>query len=410
MRACARARGPRGTKYAKYGRVGGSRTAGPDAARTRYCRSEMRSADLQGMNGAGVDLHDDAKRRPPLTVSRAGEILLPVRSMPSLPPEDLLPVLVADLADDEAQEVLEAAAFTGSQVYVPLDAAPVNATEHVLEVHIPSMAEPLFFLALPLGPPTAEGFPMRIRAMPDAAPTGRTEAPPGMNGVVRGRRSTTGMTLSASHTADLERATPLPTGAGRQHPRSRPRGRQAADRDADRSRRRRRRLQGAPSRAPHAGRREGAPRVVPARHRLLSPVLRRGARGEPARSPEHHARHRLRSGARRAPLPRDGVPRRRRAPRAARQGGRAPGAAHRRDHDADVRGALARARSRHRPSRHQAREPRDRSRSGRRRSGDRAREGLRLRDRAASRLARLRTGGRYRRGNARVHVARAVSW
>jgi len=134
--------------------------------------------------------------------------------MPSLPPEDLLPVLVADLADDEAQEVLEAAAFTGSQVYVPLDAAPVSATEHVLEVHIPSMAEPLYFLALPLGPPTAEGFPMRIRAMPDAAPTGRTEAPPGMNGVVRGRRSTTGMTLSASHTADLERATPLPKEPG----------------------------------------------------------------------------------------------------------------------------------------------------------------------------------------------------
>ncbi len=129
--------------------------------------------------------------------------------MPSLPPEDLLPILVADLADDEAQDVLEAAAFAGSAVYVPLDNAPVNATEHVLEVHIPSMAEPLYFLALPLGAPTAEGFPMRIRAMPDAPHTGRTEAPPGMNGVIRGRRSTS-MTLSASHTADLERATPLP--------------------------------------------------------------------------------------------------------------------------------------------------------------------------------------------------------
>ena len=89
--------------------------------------------------------------------------------MPSLPPEDLLPILVADLADDEAQEVLESAAFTGTAVYVPLDNAPVNAAEHVLEVHIPSMAEPLYFLALPLGPPAAEGFPMRIRAMPDAS-------------------------------------------------------------------------------------------------------------------------------------------------------------------------------------------------------------------------------------------------
>ena len=109
--------------------------------------------------------------------------------MPSLPPEDLLPVLVADLADDEAQEVLEAAAFTGSQVYVPLDAAPVNASEHVLEVHIPSMAEPLYFLAQPLGPPDRRGFPMRIRADARRAPSdGRDRGTSGMNGVIRGRR------------------------------------------------------------------------------------------------------------------------------------------------------------------------------------------------------------------------------
>ena len=131
--------------------------------------------------------------------------------MASLPPEDLLPVLVADLADDEAKEVLDAAAFTGSQVYVPLDTAPVNASQHVLEVHLPTMAEPLFYLALPLGPPTEDGFPMRIQPMPDARPSGaRSEAPPGMNGVVRSRRATTSMTLSASHTADLSRASPLP--------------------------------------------------------------------------------------------------------------------------------------------------------------------------------------------------------
>ena len=130
--------------------------------------------------------------------------------MASLPPEDLLPVLVADLADDEAKEVLDAAAFTGSQVYLPLDAAPVNASQHVLEVHLPGMAEPLFYLALPLGPPTKDGFPMRIQPMPDARPpVTRSEAPP-PNAVVRGRRATTGMTLSASHTADLSRASPLP--------------------------------------------------------------------------------------------------------------------------------------------------------------------------------------------------------
>ncbi len=130
--------------------------------------------------------------------------------MPSLPPEELIPILVADLADDEAQEVLEAAVFTGTQVCVPLESAPVSASEHVLEVHVPSMAEPLYFLALPLGPPTVDGFPMRLRAMPDSPPSGRTDAG-SIGGVIRGRRATTGMTLSASHTADLERATPLPS-------------------------------------------------------------------------------------------------------------------------------------------------------------------------------------------------------
>ena len=132
--------------------------------------------------------------------------------MASLPPEDLLPVLVADLADDEAKEVLDAAAFTGSQVYVPLDTAPVNASQHVLEVHLPSMAEPLYYLALPLGPPTEDGFPMRISAMPDARPSTPSMRPPSLNGVVRSRRATTSMTLSASHTADLSHVGPLPTG------------------------------------------------------------------------------------------------------------------------------------------------------------------------------------------------------
>ncbi|HSO35745.1 MAG TPA: serine/threonine-protein kinase, partial [Labilithrix sp.] len=132
--------------------------------------------------------------------------------MSSLPPEDLLPVLVADLADDEAHEILEAAAFTGSQVYVPLDVAPVNATQHVLEVHLPSMAEPLFYLALPLGPPTEDGFPMRISAMPDAEPRTSTSDFPPSGAVVRSRRATTSMTLSASHAADLSQVGPLPTG------------------------------------------------------------------------------------------------------------------------------------------------------------------------------------------------------
>ena len=131
--------------------------------------------------------------------------------MASLPPEDLLPVLVADLADDDAHDILEAAAFTGSQVYVPLDAAPVNASQHVLEVHIPGMAEPLYYLALPLGPPTADGFPMRIHPMPDAQPAASRNDRAATGAVIRSRRATTSMTLTASHTADLSHVGPLPT-------------------------------------------------------------------------------------------------------------------------------------------------------------------------------------------------------
>ena len=144
-----------------------------------------------------------ARAAAPLTLEGAGEILSDSRMMASLVPDDMLPVLVADLADDEAQAVLDAAASAGSQVYVPLDAAPVNASQHMLEVHLPSAPEPLFYLALPLGPPTEDGFPMRIQRLSDARPLARNEGPRGTNGLVRAGRVPSGLKLSASHTADL---------------------------------------------------------------------------------------------------------------------------------------------------------------------------------------------------------------
>src|SRR5690349_16294462 len=90
--------------------------------------------------------------------------------MSSLPPEELLPVLVAELADDEAKDVLDSAAATGKRVWVPLEGAPVSAARHVLEVHIPSASEPLLYFAEPLGPPTHVGFPLRIQVMADSRP------------------------------------------------------------------------------------------------------------------------------------------------------------------------------------------------------------------------------------------------
>ena len=86
--------------------------------------------------------------------------------MQTIPPDDLLPVLVADLADDEAREVLDAAAFTGSRVWVPLESAPVHGSAHVLEVHTPH-AEPFIYIALPLGPPTEDmTVTVEVRELP----------------------------------------------------------------------------------------------------------------------------------------------------------------------------------------------------------------------------------------------------
>ena len=160
---------------------------------------------------------------------QAGEIL-PSDSMLTLPPDDLLPVLVADLADDDAKGVLDAAAFTGSTVWVPLETAPVSAAEHMLEVHTPSASEPFYYVAVALGPPTEDGFPLRLSPMdedidisslspnmqmppapriPDLGFNGDRQSNPGE--VLRGKRAQTNMNLSKGHTKDLSHVGPLPT-------------------------------------------------------------------------------------------------------------------------------------------------------------------------------------------------------
>ncbi len=135
--------------------------------------------------------------------------------MPSLPPEDVVPILVADLADEASRNVLESAARRGGRVYVPLETAPVNTSPHVLEVHTPGAAEPLLFLAEPLGPPTEHGFPLRIRPMTDAPQSSRgggdARKAGHEPGIVKGRGVQAKPQLSDSHTADLSHVGPLPT-------------------------------------------------------------------------------------------------------------------------------------------------------------------------------------------------------
>ena len=97
--------------------------------------------------------------------------------MASLPPEDVLPILVADLVDEDAREVLDAAASAGGRVFVPLETAPVSAADHVLEVNVPGAAEPLAYLATPLGPPPKSHSPVvRWRAASSSSKRSSGEA------------------------------------------------------------------------------------------------------------------------------------------------------------------------------------------------------------------------------------------
>ena len=83
--------------------------------------------------------------------------------------DELLPVIVAELDDEAARDTLEAVAFAGGEICVPLTSAPVDGSRHVLEVYTPDSTEPLLMCAFPLGPPTENGFLLRL--MPFEAPS-----------------------------------------------------------------------------------------------------------------------------------------------------------------------------------------------------------------------------------------------
>ena len=75
---------------------------------------------------------------------------------------DLLPVLVADLLEESARDFLENVARENEEAWVPLVAAPVDTSRHLLEVYTPTSTEPLRLIAEPTGPPTEHGFPLRL--------------------------------------------------------------------------------------------------------------------------------------------------------------------------------------------------------------------------------------------------------
>jgi serine/threonine-protein kinase len=125
------------------------------------------------------------------------------------PVDELLPIIVADLADAAARDFLVGLAASHGTVLVPLLGAPVDGGEHVLEVHVPDETEPTLFYASPVGPPSSDGsFPLCLRPFGQRATTEpRAESP---SGQVAARRSTS-HSLSEAHTRDLTSG----AGAGR---------------------------------------------------------------------------------------------------------------------------------------------------------------------------------------------------
>ncbi len=118
------------------------------------------------------------------------------------PPDALLPVLVAELADAAARRMVEELAQARRVCLVPVVDPPVDASLHVLEITTPEERRPLLVLAEPAGAPTERGFPLRLHPY-DAPPRGRSTASElGPTPSVRATR-TRPTTLSKRHTRDL---------------------------------------------------------------------------------------------------------------------------------------------------------------------------------------------------------------
>ncbi len=116
----------------------------------------------------------------------------------------LLPVLVAELADDEARRKVEELAAIRGTALVPLIDAPVDASLHVLEVTTPGHREPLLVLCEPLGGPEDRGFPLRLHPY-GSPPVQRSIAPPPGSSSLPSLRATRTrpVTLTRHHTRDL---------------------------------------------------------------------------------------------------------------------------------------------------------------------------------------------------------------
>jgi serine/threonine-protein kinase len=86
-----------------------------------------------------------------------------------------------------------------------LEAPPIDRTPHALEVCTPSGGDPLVLIAIPLGPPTAAGFPLMLRHA--GAESATVRRAPSETGDLKPKRETAHR-LTASHVRALETIDP----------------------------------------------------------------------------------------------------------------------------------------------------------------------------------------------------------
>jgi len=78
-----------------------------------------------------------------------------------------LPVITTHRPDRRDRGYLAWVAVANEVAHLPLDSAPVDAIPHALEIHVSGIEEPLVVIAEPMGPPTDQGFPLKLRPLDD---------------------------------------------------------------------------------------------------------------------------------------------------------------------------------------------------------------------------------------------------
>ena len=150
-------------------------------------------------------------------------------SNPELSP---LPVISAHCADRRDRGYLAWVAFANEVATLLLDTPPIDASPHALEIYIEGYDAPLVVIAEPLGEPTVEGFPLRLRPLDErhaaelqrelfgasgtAAPPMRERMPSASFGMRAGSEPPP---MSTRHREALSKATgPTPSSRGRRRP------------------------------------------------------------------------------------------------------------------------------------------------------------------------------------------------